>query len=80
MVVWGDAPIEVRKAIQSGRRERRQPMLVPEDDPCNNELVMRLTDEVLFLARPDPAYRQGYGARAGGQVVCTDSAWPARAT
>jgi hypothetical protein len=29
--------------------ERRQPMLVPEDDPCNNELVMRLADEVLFL-------------------------------
>jgi hypothetical protein len=29
--------------------ERRQPMLVPEDDPANNELVMRLADEVLFL-------------------------------
>jgi hypothetical protein len=29
--------------------EQRQPMLVPEDDPCNNELVMRLADEVLFL-------------------------------
>jgi hypothetical protein len=29
--------------------ERRQPMLVPEDDPCNNKLVLRLADEILFL-------------------------------
>ena len=29
--------------------EERQPMLVPEDNPCNNELVLRLADEVLFL-------------------------------
>jgi hypothetical protein len=30
-----------------GRKPER--MLVPEDDPCNNEFVMRLVDEVLFL-------------------------------
>jgi hypothetical protein len=29
--------------------ERRQPMLVPKDDPCNNEVMMRLAKEVLFL-------------------------------
>jgi hypothetical protein len=29
--------------------EKRQPMLVPEDDPANNEFVMRLVEEVLFL-------------------------------
>jgi hypothetical protein len=29
--------------------ERRQPMLVPEDDPANNELVLQLVNEVLFL-------------------------------
>jgi hypothetical protein len=29
--------------------EKRQPMLVPEDDPANNELMLRLADEVLFL-------------------------------
>ena len=29
--------------------KKRQPMLVPEDDPANNELVLRLADEVLFL-------------------------------
>jgi hypothetical protein len=29
--------------------QKRQPMLVPEDDPANNELVLRLADEVLFL-------------------------------
>jgi|SRR6266436_491157 len=29
--------------------ERRQPMVVPEDDPTNDELVMRLVGEVLFL-------------------------------
>jgi hypothetical protein len=30
-----------------GRKKER--MLVPEDDPANNELVLRLTDEILFL-------------------------------
>jgi hypothetical protein len=29
--------------------EKREPLLVPEDDPCNSELVMRLAEEVLFL-------------------------------
>jgi hypothetical protein len=29
--------------------KRRQPMLVPEDDPANNQLVMRLVNEILFL-------------------------------
>jgi hypothetical protein len=24
--------------------EKREPLLVPEDDPCNSELVMRLAD------------------------------------
>jgi hypothetical protein len=27
----------------------RQPILVPEDDPANNEVMVRLADEVLFL-------------------------------
>jgi hypothetical protein len=29
--------------------QKPERMLVPEDDPANNELVMRLVDEVLFL-------------------------------
>jgi hypothetical protein len=29
--------------------EKREPMLVPEDDPCSNTLVMKLVEEVLFL-------------------------------
>jgi hypothetical protein len=29
--------------------EKRQPMLVPEDDPANNEVMLRLAEEVLFL-------------------------------
>ena len=29
--------------------EKRQPMLVPEDDPANNEVVVRLAGEILFL-------------------------------
>jgi hypothetical protein len=29
--------------------QKPERMLVPEDDPCNNELVMRLAEEVLFL-------------------------------
>jgi hypothetical protein len=29
--------------------EKPERMLVPEDDPANNKLVMRLVDEVLFL-------------------------------
>jgi hypothetical protein len=29
--------------------QRRQPLLVPEDDPANDELVLRLAGEVLFL-------------------------------
>jgi hypothetical protein len=32
-----------------GGRKPEGRMLVPEDDPCNNELVRRLIDEVLFL-------------------------------
>jgi hypothetical protein len=30
-----------------GRKPER--MLIPEDDPANNELVLRLTGEILFL-------------------------------
>jgi hypothetical protein len=29
--------------------QKPERMLVPEDDPANNELVMRLADEILFL-------------------------------
>jgi hypothetical protein len=29
--------------------QKRERMLVPQDDPCNNELVLRLAGEVLFL-------------------------------
>jgi len=29
--------------------QKPERMLVPQDDPINNELVMRLVDEVLFL-------------------------------
>jgi hypothetical protein len=29
--------------------QKPERMLVPKDDPANNELVLRLTDEVLFL-------------------------------
>jgi hypothetical protein len=28
--------------------QARQPMLEPEDDPANNEVILRLVDEVLF--------------------------------
>jgi hypothetical protein len=34
--------------VEFGGR-KRMPMLVPEDDPANNELVLRLADEVLLL-------------------------------
>jgi hypothetical protein len=29
--------------------EKREYLLVPEDDPANNEVMLRLADEVLFL-------------------------------
>jgi hypothetical protein len=29
--------------------QKPERMLVPEDDPCNDELVLRLAEEVLFL-------------------------------
>jgi hypothetical protein len=29
--------------------EKRQPMLVSEDDPANNEIMLRLANEALFL-------------------------------
>ena len=29
--------------------QRRQPLLVPEDDPCNDAVLLRLASEVLFL-------------------------------
>ena len=29
---------------------RRQPLLVPEDDPCNDPTLLRLAGEVLFCA------------------------------
>jgi hypothetical protein len=29
--------------------EKPERMLVPEDNPCNSELIMRLVNEVLFL-------------------------------
>jgi hypothetical protein len=29
--------------------QQRQPLVVPEDDPANNELVLRLASEILFL-------------------------------
>lgn len=29
--------------------QRRQPLLVPEDDPCNDATLLRLAGEVLFL-------------------------------
>ena len=41
------AEIDTVIAEFGGRTNER--MLVPEDDPINNELVRRLVDEVLFL-------------------------------
>jgi hypothetical protein len=41
-----DRVLAVIAEVGGGKKE---PMLVPEDDPANNELVQRLATEVLFL-------------------------------
>jgi hypothetical protein len=60
--------------------QKPERMLVPEDDPANNELVLRLTEEMLFSPRPDPTPRQCHGARAGRQAVRAAPTRPVRAT
>ena len=52
--------------------EKKERMLVPEDDPANNEIMVRLAGEIPFLRDQIQRLAKGHGVRAGGQTVRAD--------